>query len=405
MRSITAFQLPTSLHPRYSISAPTTAPHSIPASPFIRPSFAPPARFSSWKSSRLDPKPSSHGTPTRAFSAVHKAKMSSSTMKAVQYIENSDDLSAAKFVEVLAPSAQPGCALIKVAAAAVNPVDWKVMAGYLKGAGWAMPLPFIMGYDISGVITEVGEGVTAFNVGDEVFCVNWGQGKHDDEGNPVGGAFAELVSVPASKLSKKPKELSHEVAAACALVGTTAYDCLFKCAELEKGQRVLVLGGASAVGSIAIQLAKNAGAWVAATHSDRNLEYVKAFNAVDELINYKQKAWEDELKDIDAVIDCVGEKGGFARAKKVLKPEGAFVTISSADVGFDPKGHPPLKYAAFYCLANSPEVQDGLASMIVAGRLKVIVESTYPFTEEGVQAILIKQKSGAACGKQVLKLN
>ena len=138
------------------------------------------------------------------------------------------------------------------------------MKGYLKNI-WAMPSPMKLGYDFAGIIVSLPPLYEDgnFKVGDAVFGVNWGQGKHDDNdiSLPIGGTFSEYCHIPISKISKKPIELSFDIAAAIPLVATTAYQCLFDCAKLNNNSRILILGGASAVGSIAIQLAKAAGAW------------------------------------------------------------------------------------------------------------------------------------------------
>lgn len=329
-------------------------------------------------------------------------------MQAAQYSDNSSDLSTLRIVEAPKPVPRAGEALVKVKAAAVNPIDSKVMQGHLKGAGWAMPLPFTMGYDFAGTIEAVGEGVEGFASGEDVFAVNWGAHKHDAEGEPVGGAFAEFISIPVKKLSKKPAGLSFELAAAVALVGTTAHQILFDCARVESGSKVLILGGSSAVGSIAIQLAKARGAWVATTCSSRTLDYTSQFGA-DKVINYREHKWEEDesLRDLDAVIDTVGEEGGFGKAQSngVMKSTGSFVSIASFDAGFDPSAHAPLKFAAFYCLANSPSVQDELAKMLISGSLKLNIDKEFDFTEEGVRESIKYQNSGASCGKNVLRFH
>ena len=146
-----------------------------------------------------------------------------STMKAAQIVEFSGDIAAFSLQDVPRPVVRTGFVVVKVVAAAANPVGLKVMAGYLEGT-WNTPLPWVIGYDFSGTVTEVGDGVEGFAVGDDVFAVNWGQHNHGagTEEEPVGGAFAEYISIAASKLSKKPADVSHEQAAAVALVGTTA---------------------------------------------------------------------------------------------------------------------------------------------------------------------------------------
>uniref|UniRef100_A0A7S3Z917 Enoyl reductase (ER) domain-containing protein n=1 Tax=Lotharella globosa TaxID=91324 RepID=A0A7S3Z917_9EUKA len=316
-------------------------------------------------------------------------------------------------VEVDKPTAGAGQVLIKAKAAAVNPIDWMVMAGFLKGAGWAQPAPYIPGYDVAGVVEAVGEGVTDFKAGDEVFSVNWsldvGQqmGRHDDNAGeqkkgPIAGTFAEYCVLPANKVSKKPSKLSFEEAAGVALVGTTAYQSL-KTLGVEKGKKVLILGAAGAVGNLACQLAKSMGAYVATTASSRTMEYVKPLG-VDKIINYREEKWEEcsDLKDIDAVLDTVGEKEGFERAKKIVKEGGSFISISSGDVGYVPTAHKGFKYASFYVLKNNVKDQDTLAGMVADGKLKLKVEKTFPFTKQGVTDAFTAQTSGKSMGKNVI---
>jgi NADPH:quinone reductase-like Zn-dependent oxidoreductase len=329
-------------------------------------------------------------------------------MRAIQYIENSADINALKEVHIDKPTATPGMAVVKVKAAAANPIDSKVMQGQLLEAGWAMPLPFTMGYDFAGIVEEVGDGVSQFSEGDEVFGVNWGEGKHDSEGQPVGGAFAEYILVPVSKLSKKPAHVSFEHAAAVSLVGTTAYQLLFTCAKLKPDDRILILGGSTAVGSIAVQLAKTCGAWVATTCSNRTRDYTRQFGA-DELVDYDQTRWEEdeELHGLDAVIDTVGEPQAFQKVceepGKIVKLGGTFVSIASFDAGFDPKAYTPeFSYAAFYCLSNDTSVQDELVDMLDDHSLQLHIDKEFTFGERGVRELISYQNSGKSCGKNVL---
>jgi NADPH:quinone reductase-like Zn-dependent oxidoreductase len=222
-------------------------------------------------------------------------------------------------------------------------------------------------------------------------------------GMPVAGAFAEFITVPAARVSRKPEGVTHDEAAAVALVGTTAHQALFSCAKLAAGQRVLILGGASAVGTVAIQLARLKGAWVAATSSARTFEYAASF-APDKLINYNESDWsaDAELRGIDVVFDTIGEAKSFDRAKAILKPDGAFVTIAGYEAGFDPSGHPPLRYASFFCLSNEPAVQDELAELIASKQLKVSIEDRFPFTQDGVRQLFKKQDGGKSMGKNLL---
>eukprot|EP00568_Trieres_chinensis_P001055 CAMPEP_0183307282 /NCGR_PEP_ID=MMETSP0160_2-20130417/17236_1 /TAXON_ID=2839 ORGANISM="Odontella Sinensis, Strain Grunow 1884" /NCGR_SAMPLE_ID=MMETSP0160_2 /ASSEMBLY_ACC=CAM_ASM_000250 /LENGTH=346 /DNA_ID=CAMNT_0025470835 /DNA_START=57 /DNA_END=1097 /DNA_ORIENTATION=- len=333
------------------------------------------------------------------------------SMLAAQYNENSNDASRVKIVSVPKPQPEPGLAVVRVHAAASNPIDYKVMGGYLKGAGWAMPLPFTPGYDFSGEVSALDDSDANGNVrvGDEVFAVNWGQGQHDENGVPsVGGAFAQYIKIPLSRLSLKPPGISHAEAAAVSLVGSTAYQALFNHLRIGEGSRVLVLGGSTAVGSMAIQLAKDAGAWVATTCSKRTKSYVESFGCSDAIIDYNAERWEENKSvtehSIDAVFDCAGDDNAFQRSKIVLKEDGGFLSIASFDVGFDPNGHPPLSYAAFMCLCNNPEHQDKLSSMVASKKLKVVIADVFPFTDEGLKMILSKQMEGKLCGKAILSI-
>mmetsp|Transcript_2161 Transcript_2161/g.4719 ORF Transcript_2161/g.4719 Transcript_2161/m.4719 type:complete len:337 (-) Transcript_2161:262-1272(-) len=332
-------------------------------------------------------------------------------MMAIQYSENKsgdDFVDVLKMASVPAPKASPGLAIVKVVAAASNPIDYKVLGGHLKAAGWAMPLPFTVGYDFSGTICEVDEAdAPEWPVGKEVFGVQWGRGKHDEGDMPVGGAFAEYVAVPVSRLSAKPAGISHEAAAACALVGTTARQIVNDCAEVKKGDRVLILGGPTSVGMISVQLALRNGAEVITTASPRNTDFVNTLADGISIINYRaEKWWESAVaKDVDSVIDTTGEEGGWEHAQKILKAKGNFVSINSFDVGFDPKGHAPRKFASFYALSNDPGAQDEIAAALASGGIKMpLVEPAYPFSEQGAKDMLSAQARGSHTGKLVMKI-
>eukprot|EP00746_Dinoflagellata_sp_MGD_P131107 gnl/MRDRNA2_/MRDRNA2_64926_c0_seq1.p1 gnl/MRDRNA2_/MRDRNA2_64926_c0~~gnl/MRDRNA2_/MRDRNA2_64926_c0_seq1.p1 ORF type:complete len:416 (-),score=107.70 gnl/MRDRNA2_/MRDRNA2_64926_c0_seq1:62-1144(-) len=328
------------------------------------------------------------------------------TMFAAQYNANGDDISKlVEFKEVSVPELKPGQALVKVEYASANPIDIGVLKGNLKGAGWAMPFPFTLGYDVAGTVV-VGAG--QFKEGQRVFAVNWGQGKHDGPGadDPIGGTFAQYAVIPASKLTAIPDALGSREAAAAALVGTTSYEIVADCAKVTKGSKVLVLGGSSAVGSLAVQLAKLRGAsFVATTGSTRNLDYISTLGA-DKVIDYKKADWGEDpmLKDLDAVIDTVGEQNGFAKAKGVLKKDGAWVSIANFDAGFDPSANPPLRFAAFFGFSHSGKVQAEIADLLASGKLKLRIDEEFAFTKSGIIDMLLKQSAGKSVGKNVLKV-
>ena len=196
-----------------------------------------------------------------------------------------------------APKPEPaaGEVLVKVHATSVNPIDWKIRAGHLKGFR-DYPLPFILGWDVSGVVESVGPGVTGFKPGDEVY------GFPDASRN---GAYAEYIAVKETKLAHKPTSLDHIHSAAIPLAGLTAWQALFDTAGLTAGQKVLIQAAAGGVGHFAIQFAKLKDLYVAGTASGRNQEYLKQLGC-DLPINYETTRFEDVVHDFDAVIESMG---------------------------------------------------------------------------------------------------
>ena len=185
------------------------------------------------------------------------------------------------------PLVSKGKLLVEVHAAGVNPIDWKVREGYMRQVA-TLQFPATLGGDFSGVVGEVGEGVSYFKKGDEIY----GFASILRGGS---GAFAEFAAVDEKATAPKPKNMSHVEAAALPLdhIG------------LSKGKRVLIHGGAGGIGAIAIQLAKHLGAYVATTTSGKDMPYVKELGA-DEAIDYKIQPFEDLLQNYDAVFDTVG---------------------------------------------------------------------------------------------------
>jgi NADPH:quinone reductase-like Zn-dependent oxidoreductase len=212
-----------------------------------------------------------------------------------------------------------GKVLVTIKAAGVNPADWKIREGGLQQM-ISLQFPFTLGMDFSGVIKQVGEGVSSseFKQGDEVY----GQAGVVNGGS---GAFAEIALAKTEGISNKPKRLNHAEAAALPLVGVSAWRALMENIGLSKGQRILIHGGAGGIGSIAIQLAKNLGAYVTTTVSANDKEFVQELGA-DQVIDYKNQNFEDLLHDYDAVFDTVGGET-YKRSFKVLKKEGIIVSM------------------------------------------------------------------------------
>lgn len=234
------------------------------------------------------------------------------TMKAVR-IHAFGGPEVLKYEDAPKPTPAAGELLLKVHAAGVNPVDWKIRDGLMKDR---LTLPFIPGFDVSGVVEAVGEGVTTFKVGDEVFTY---------VALTSGGCYAEFVNVPARDAAKKPAKVDHKTAAAVPLAALTAWQALFDHAKLDKGQTVLIHGAAGGVGHFAVQFAHWKGAKVIATASEENATFVKGLGA-DQVINYKTEKFETLVKDADVVFDMIGAET-LELSYGVLKEGGYLVSI------------------------------------------------------------------------------
>jgi len=227
-------------------------------------------------------------------------------MKAAQ-IDRYGDSKVVEIKQNAPPPPKPSTdkILVDIKAAGVNPVDWKIREGHMQQM-IHLQFPSTLGMDFSGVINQVGEGQeeegqelsTDFKQGDEVY----GQAAVPSGGS---GAFAEIALTKADSIAPKPKSLNHFEAAALPLVGVSAWQALVENMNLSNGQRILIHGGAGGIGSIAIQLAKNLGAYVATTVSADDKQFVQDLGA-DEIIDYKIQAFEYVLREYDAVFDTVG---------------------------------------------------------------------------------------------------
>jgi NADPH:quinone reductase-like Zn-dependent oxidoreductase len=204
--------------------------------------------------------------------------------------------------------------LIKVYASSVNPVDQKIVAGEAQEK-FPTRFPLTIGWDVSGVIEQVGDKVRGFGAGDEIY------------GRPFptkNGAFAEYVVMKADEIALKPKSIDHIHAAAVPLAGLTAWQGLFKFGKLEKGQTVLIHGASGGVGSFAVQIARWKGATVIGTASAENLAFIKQLGA-DKAIDHDSQRFEEEVQEIDLVLDLIGGETQ-QRSLAVIKPGGRLVT-------------------------------------------------------------------------------
>ncbi|MBZ9766255.1 MULTISPECIES: NADP-dependent oxidoreductase [unclassified Mesorhizobium] len=212
------------------------------------------------------------------------------------------------------PKPGPGEVLVRVKAAGVNPVDGAVRGGFIPLLGEP---PFILGWDISGTVAALGDGVTAFKLGDEVF----GMPRFPKQA----GAYAELAAAPADEIVAKPAAIDHAHAAALPLAGLTAWQGLVRHGGLQAGQRVLVHAGAGGVGHLAVQIAKARGAWVASTASPDKTDYVRSIGA-DEVIDYTRDDFTGKVGNVDLVLDPIG--GDHAdKSLEVLRDGGVLVSL------------------------------------------------------------------------------
>ncbi|MGP4071015.1 NADP-dependent oxidoreductase [Piscibacillus sp. B03] len=288
------------------------------------------------------------------------------------------------------PTPEEGQVVVKVHATSINPIDWKLREGYLKDMV-PFEFPIILGWDVAGVVDEVGEGVTDYQVGDKVFA-------RPELTNR--GTYAEYTVVDAHLLAKIPENISYEEAAATPLTALTAYQCLFEHGSVKEDDKVLVHAGSGGVGSFAIQLAKNAGAYVATTCSTKNVELVKELGA-DEVIDYTKQNFEEELSDYDFVLDTLG---GDIQEKsyKVLKSGGELASVAAPPE--EEKANEHGVKAFFVWLEPKGEQLKEIADQMENGKLKVIIGHRFPLTEQGIQDAHELSETHHAKGKIVINV-
>ncbi|MGF1675866.1 MAG: NAD(P)-dependent alcohol dehydrogenase [Rivularia sp. (in: cyanobacteria)] len=276
-----------------------------------------------------------------------------------------------RYEEVEAPKIKPSELLVKVHAAAVNPADWKIREGMLKIIT-GNKFPMILGFDLAGVVLEVGSQVSGFRVGDEIY---------GSLGIP-GGAYAQFAAVPQNVAAVKPKNISFEEAAALPVAALTALQSLRDKANIQSGQRVLINGASGGVGIFAVQIAKALGTEVTGVCSGKNIDFVKSLGA-DFLIDYTQQDFTQNQTQYDIILDAVG-KQTFDNCQKVLKPNGVYVTTLPNLQNIVSIGLTSLfgsKKAKF--ILAQPNTADllYLNELIETGKLRVVIDCTYPLQE------------------------
>ncbi|RCW74969.1 NADP-dependent oxidoreductase [Saliterribacillus persicus] len=279
--------------------------------------------------------------------------------------------------------------LIREKATSVNPIDWKLREGYLKEMlPWEFPI--ILGWDVSGIIEEVGSEVTDWKVGDEVFA------RPD---TTRFGTYAEHVVVDDHLLAKKPANISFEEAAAVPLAGLTAYQGLFHHGNLKEGEKVLIHAGAGGVGIYAIQLAKHAGAYVVTTASQKNHEFLESLGA-DEIIDYRKTDFKEVVQDVDLVLETIGGKTQ-EDSFEVLKENSGRIISVVGEPNQDKAKEKNVLAKGIWLQPDGKQLSF-LASLLEEGKMKSIVGSTYPLTQKGVYDAHELSETHHAVGKIVI---
>jgi NADPH:quinone reductase-like Zn-dependent oxidoreductase len=314
--------------------------------------------------------------------------------------------------EMPEPDVQADDVLVKVHAAGVNVLDSKIRNGEFK---LLLPyrLPLILGNDVAGVVIRVGPNVRRFKPGDEVYARPPAQRI---------GAFAEMIAMDEKAVAHKPAALSMEEAASIPLVALTAWQVLVERAKLEKGQKVLIHAGSGGVGTVAIQLAKHLGAFVATTTSAANADWVKRLGA-DVVIDYNQDDFAQVLQGYDVVLNSLGADV-LEKSLQVLKPGGKLISISGPP---DPEfakqigaswfmrqvmrllSHRIRKqaqrrgvsYSFLFMEANGDQLR-ALGPLIDAGVIAPVIDRIFPFASTN-EAMAYLDK-GRAKGKVVIKM-
>ncbi|ROM67386.1 NADPH:quinone oxidoreductase [Pseudomonas brassicacearum] len=302
--------------------------------------------------------------------------------------------------------------LVQVHAASINPLDAKIRSGEFK---LILPysFPLVLGNDLAGVVVRVGPKVRRFKPGDEVYA------------RPAEdriGTFAELACVKEEALALKPGHLSMTQAASLPLVSLTAWQVLVETAKLKRGQKVLIHAGSGGVGTVAIQLAKHLGAFVATTTSTSNVDWVKALGA-DLVIDYKQQDFASVLHDYDVVLNSLGSDV-LAKSLKVLKPGGQLISISGPPTpqfaqeqglswglrqvmrllsyGIRSKARKRgISYTFVFMRANGRQLRE-ITALVESGVIQPVVDRSFAF--DSTAQALAYAGQGSAKGKVVVNV-
>ncbi|MBE9533731.1 MAG: NADP-dependent oxidoreductase [Proteobacteria bacterium] len=300
-----------------------------------------------------------------------------------------------QFMDLPVPEIKPGEILVRVNAAGVNPVDWKIREGYIKDL-FPYEFPIILGWDAAGIVEQAGEEVPRFKKGDEIFAYCRMPVVH-------GGAYAEYIALEEEHAAIKPKNTSFEEAASIPLAALTAYQSLFDAAKLQSGETVLIHAAAGGVGGFGVQLAKDRGAIVWGTASGSNREYVQDLGA-DRVVDYPQVDFREAVRSeypdgVDVVFDCVGGEV-LQKSADIVKKGGRLISIVDDPAGL---GRTDILSDFVFVAPNSSQLTE-LARMVEQERLKTHLSEVLPFGLEEAKKAHELSESGRTRGKMVLVL-
>ena len=309
-------------------------------------------------------------------------------------LEQAGNIKNLKLTDIPKPGIQNDEVLIKVKAISINPVDIKTRIGKslyneLKSKNPAI----ILGWDVSGVIEETGKAVTEFKKGDEVFgMVNFpGHGK----------AYAEYVAAPASHLALKPSNISHEEAAAATLAALTAWQAVVTHAKVSKGQKIVIQAASGGVGHYAVQIAKSLGAYVIATSSAANKDFVINLGA-DEHIDYKKHRVDEVVSDADFVLDPIGDDN-IDPSLNAVKKGGTVIMLPSffkEQIAEKAKARGVNGY--YFSVQSNGEDMKQIAGLLEKGIIKSYVSQVFPF--EKMAEAHLQIETGRTVGKIVVTI-
>ena len=310
------------------------------------------------------------------------------------------------------PRPDPSDILVKVHAASVNPIDFKVRDGKLRLLRHCR-FPLILGHDCAGEVVEIGEKVTRFKVGDRIFS---------RPRNGRIGTFAEFIAIDESEAALMPPNLKYQEAASLPLVALTTWQALVDVAQLRSRQKLLIHAGSGGVGTFAIQLAKHIGAEVWTTTSGKNVEFVRSLGA-DHVINYQSEQFEKGVKTMDVVLDTLGGDS-LDRSFLVTRPNGFVVSVSGSpdyrtakEMGLDivrsfllgsvglqvnlRARRAGVKYRFIFMKPSGGELAQ-IAALVTKGVIKPVVDRLFNISE--CQSAIEYSASGRSRGKIVISL-